>query len=160
MLNMRKSLWIMLAVIVVAVSAPHARADSFTYTYSDNGISWTTTAISAVTMQTTVPAADLTATSNTGFVAGCTTSGVVLDDSGTGNITTDFSGCNVLVISFGSFPLTDFSTPGTYELGGTTLVVTPAVATPEPSSVALMLLGGGLVLLRRKRNSRGHQLAT
>jgi hypothetical protein len=32
--------------------------------------------------------------------------------------------------------------------------------TPEPSTGAPMLLGLGLVLLLRKRNSRGHQLAT
>jgi hypothetical protein len=34
-----------------------------------------------------------------------------------------------------------------------------AVPAPEPSSVALMLLGIGLVFVLRKRNSRGHQLA-
>ena len=36
----------------------------------------------------------------------------------------------------------------------------PSAPMPEPSSVALMLLGVGLVSLLRKRNPRGHQLAT
>ena len=152
---MRKSLWIMLAVMVVAVSAPNAHADSFTYTYTDtsDGIFWTTAAIPAVTMETTVPAADLTATSNTGFVAGCVTTSVVLNLAGIGATETDFSPCSTVgaIQSGDGFALTDYSTPGTYVSGTDTLVVTAAVAAPEPSSVALMLLGVGLVFVMRKR---------
>jgi hypothetical protein len=160
---MRKSLWIMLAVMVVAVNAPNAHADSFTYAYSNSGdgISWTTEAIPAVTMPTTVLAADLTATSNTGFVAGCVTSSVTLDANGDGGTATFFSGCSTGAIELGDgFSIADYSTPGTYinSITSSTLVVTAAaVATPEPSSVALMLLGVGalLLLVMRRRIAQG-----
>ena len=127
----------------------------FTYTYTDPffGYSWTTAAISAVTMQTTVPAADLTATSTSGTTAGCAVTSVVLDESGLGEQHTHFSGCKIGGIGSGDdFTLADYSNQGTYVSGvGNTLVVTPAVAAPEPSSVALMLLGVGLVFVMRKR---------
>ena len=170
---MRKSLWIVLAVIVVAVSAPNAYSDSFTYSYTDNSFtlhySFTTAAIPAVTMETTVPASDLTASSVT---SGCVISSVVLDanesafsGSASGGTNATFTGCALLGI-FGNdeFALADYSTPGTYVSpndSSVTLVVTSAgsVAAPEPSSVALMLLGVGLVFVLQKRNSRGHQLA-
>ena len=152
----------MLAVLLVAIGAPNAYADSFTYTYTDtdDGISWTTAAISAVTMETSVPGADLTASSNSGLTAGCVTSSVVLDSLGGGGTSTlFFSGCNFGAIeSEDGFALTDYSTPGTYvspNFAHDTLVVTAAVAAPEPSSVALMLLGVGLVFVTRKRIGQG-----
>ena len=156
---MRKSLWIILAVLAVAVSAPNAHADSFTYTYTDtvgDDFSWTTAAISAVTMQTTVPAADLTASSTSGPTAGCVTSTVILDSGGFGSTDTFFSGCSTNgIANADGFALADYSTPGTYfGVGLGTMVVTAAVtavATPEPSSYALMLLGVGLVFVMRKR---------
>ena len=155
---MRKSLWITLAVLLVAIGAPLAHADSFTYTYTDtdDGISWTTAAISAVTMETSVPGADLTASSNSGVLLGCVTSSVVLDSLGGGGTSTlFFSGCNFAgeIQSDDGFALSDYSTPGTYVSPVLdTLVVTSAVAAaPEPSSVALMLLGVGLVFVMRKR---------
>ena len=152
---MRKSLWITLAVLLVAIGAPLAHADSFTYTYTDtlHGFSWTTAAISAVTMETFLPGADLTASSSSGVFPGCVNSGVVLDAGG-GSISTFFSDCTIPEISnpANGFALTDYSTPGTYESPfGNILVVTAAVAAPEPSSVALMLLGVGLVFVMRKR---------
>ena len=56
---MRKSFWIVLALLMVG-SAPVAHADSFTYEYTDraDGFSWTTAAISAITTATTVLAAN------------------------------------------------------------------------------------------------------
>jgi hypothetical protein len=96
---MRKSLWIMLAVVSVAIAVPSAQANtaavsvpsvqadpSLTYSFSDpsEGFSFTTAPISAVTMQTTVPAADLTATSTSGTTAGCTITSAVLDFRGLG----------------------------------------------------------------------------
>lgn len=52
-----------------------------------------------------------------------------------------------------------FSGLGTFTAGGTTVTITEVVGAPEPSSVALMLLGVGLVFVLQKRNSRGHQPA-
>jgi hypothetical protein len=162
---MRKSLWIMLATLLVAVTGPISHADSFTYTYTstDFGLSWTTAAISAITMETTVPAADLTAASTSGgFLAACRITSVVLDDSsvGNGNTQTNFSpggACfTASAFSFDGFALADYSTRGTYlSQQGNTLVVTAAVAAPEPSSVALMLAGIGLVFVMRKRIGQG-----
>ena len=166
---MRKSLWITPSLLLfVAISAPNAQADSFTYTYTEPffGISWTTAAISgisAATTQITVPAADLTASSNTGRSAGCVTKSVTLDSLGNAlTIFTTGAPCGS-VSSGDGFALSDYSTPGTYPgaISGDSLVVTRAVApVPEPSSAVLTLLGLALVLLLRKRNSRGHQLAT
>jgi hypothetical protein len=158
---MRKSLWIMLAVLLVAIGAPNAHADSFTYTYTGTApsfgfdYSWTTEAISGVTMQTTVPAADLTATSTSG-ITGCVITSVILNASGLGNNNTNLGGCFLLEV-FGNdlFAPSDYITPGTYVgnsvVTKSTMTVTRAVAMPEPSSVALMLLGVGLVFVMRKR---------
>jgi hypothetical protein len=159
---MRKSFWIVLALLVVG-GAQVAHADSFTYAYTDTkfGFSWTTEAISAVTMPTTVPTADLTATSTSGLSAGCTISSVVLDSPGLGVVgvgrTDTFFNppfpCGLGGIdSDDRFTLTDYSTPGTYAgAPGNTLVVTAVATTPEPSSVALMLLGVGILFVTRKR---------
>jgi hypothetical protein len=46
---------------------------------------------------------------------------------------------------------------GSADLSGS-VTLTPQV--PEPSTIALMLLGVGILFVLRKRNSRGHQLAT
>jgi hypothetical protein len=160
---MRKSLWIILAVLLVAIAAPDAHADSFTYTYTDtvgDDFSWTTAAISAVSMQTTLPAADLTATSTSGPTAGCVTSTVILDSGGFGSTDTFFSGCSTHgIANADGFALADYSTPGTYfGVGLGTMVVTAAVAAvaaPEPSSVGLLLAGIGLLVVMRKRIGQG-----
>jgi hypothetical protein len=83
----------LLLSLLVAVTGPIAHADSFTYIYTstDFGLSWTTAAISAITMETTVPAAELTASSTSGgFLAACGITSVVLD-VGNGNTQTNFS---------------------------------------------------------------------
>ena len=153
-------------VFALCLAAPNAHADTFTYTYTNAfiGFSWTTAAISAVTMETAV--ADLTATSTSGISAGCGITSVVLDLGGLGSTFTKFSGCPpplslTNTAAPDGFALADYSTPGTYvspSIPSDTLVVT-AVATPEPSSLALMLSGVGLVFAMRKRLS-GLQLAS
>jgi hypothetical protein len=173
--KMRKALWIMLAVVSLAIAAPIAQADAtpvpvpsiqadplFTYSYSDPafGYSWTTTALSAATIGTIIPAADLTAASTSGVSAGCTIVAVILDNGGAGLTSTEFgNGCFAAVNEPDNFALTDYSTPGTYvSAAGDTLVVTAA---PEPSSVALMLFGAGMLLfLTRKPGKKvGHPLS-
>jgi hypothetical protein len=155
--EMRKSFWIVLALLVVG-AAQVAHADSFTYSYDLNvpgllSLSWTTDPITGVTGPTTVLAADLAASANTGFIAGCTTTSVVLDASGVGIQSTIFGGgCGLsAVIASDNFALSDYTTPGVYHGTQGTLTVTEAVTAAEPSSVALMLLGVGILFVMRKR---------
>ena len=156
MLSPFKTIGVILCLgLALCFAAPASRADSFTYTFtisSEFGLSLTTAAIAAVTMQTAIPAVDLTATSTSGALAGCMISSVILDAEGVGATQIDFTGCG-----FGSgfspdgFTLGDYSTQGTYTIGNDTLVVTAVpTATPEPGSLALMLAGVGLVFAMRK----------
>ena len=156
MANLFKTIGAVLCLVfALFFAAPNAHADSFTYTYTDTamGFSWTTAAISAVTMQTVVSAADLIATSTSGSTAGCVIMSGVLDAFGQGTTVTNFTGCSFVGIAGNDgFALSVYSIPGTYANFEDTLVVT-AVATPEPSSLALMLSGVGLVFAMRKRSS-------
>ena len=150
-------------VFALSFAVPNAHADSFTYSYTEGSFSWTTGAISAVTMETTVFAADLTAASTSGFAAGCVITSITLDVSGLGGTGTNFTGCGFGgLVDFDGFTKADYSTPGTYtgSRPAQILVVTAAVATPEPSSLALMLLGVGLVFATWKRWATGLQLAS
>ena len=163
---MRKSLWIMLAVMFVAVSAPVSHADTVTLDVS-GGVSPVQGSCSG---------------------SGCTLGGDIVINNTTGtviSIDVTVAGASPAVgpfngiLFFHASSLTGFDgsgdilsvsiAPGTWVgyTGGafsggivapgkdlfsiTDGVFTPAVAAPEPSSVALMLLGVGLVLLLRRR---------
>lgn len=161
---MRKSSWIIFAVLLGAISAPNAHADTlFTYSYSSGELgcgtnpatcavySWTTLPIAAVTAETTLSATDLTAFSLSGTLAGCTLSSVTLDLAGAGGqgfaSTNCASGSNP-----DGFSLADYSTPGIYTFLSVTVGVNDGLTvtefqTPEPSTVALMLLGLGLAFM-------------
>jgi hypothetical protein len=140
-------------VFALFFAAPDAYADSFKYTYTNTSedFSWTTEDIPAVTMQTSVPAADLIAASGP---LGCVTTSVILDLGSVGGTATFFTGCSHVAIEspFEGFTLADYSTPGTYTVFDASLQVTPAVATPEPGSLTLILSGVGLVFAMRKRS--------
>lgn len=173
---MRKSSWILFALLLVAVSAPNVHADTFTYTYSSGELgcgtnpatcavfSWTTVAIPAITSETTLPVTDLATFSLSGTLAGCTLSSVTFDLAGAGGQGFNSSNCGSDSNSDG-FSLTDYSTPGIYSFLSVTegvndgLVVT-AIQAPEPSTVALMLLELGLAFVMRKRIGQFHQQAT
>ena len=138
-------------VFALFFAAPNAYADSFLYSYQNGfeDFSWTTAAIPAVTMQTTVPAADLIAASGP---LGRVTTSVILDLGGIGGTATFFTGCSHVAIESPDegFTLADYSTPGFYTVFDASLRVT-AAPTPEPSSLALMLAGVGLVFAMRRR---------
>lgn len=160
--------------------APRARADSFTYSYTstDHGpacdfssdfcvdFSFTTGPMAAVTSATTISGPDLASSGVLGAFSGCFLAEVTLDAGGTG-------GQSFLIFAYSTppdlfcgggvnadnFSLADYSTPGTYTaVSGTqtdTLIVTP-VQTPEPSSLAYLLLGAPVLLLRRKQTVDFH----
>jgi hypothetical protein len=165
--TMRKSWWIMLAVFAAAaVSAPNARADSFAATFTCNG-----------TCLSTPTAPDVTFPSPAEIDV--TWDGAIFDISllGTGDLATDTyqftaaqelqsSGTEVMVFNIldettgivsGATPLPILHTK-TFDSDAGSLTFT-AVPTPEPGSLALMLLGVGLVFVMRRQNSRGHQQA-
>ena len=173
---MKSKLWSFLVVILMLIGADAARADAVTYTFmgagGTSGTSWTLVDPSGFL---TVPSGNVI-----GLVQ--TATDLILVDPITGpqdfgpltNISVfspplepAYYGIQMGSSSFtlaGLFiPKADFTTPGTYELADIAELKSglPAdqgaltiTATPEPSSVALMLSGFGLMMLMRKRNSR------
>jgi hypothetical protein len=166
--KLRKSLWTMLAVMVLALFAPSARADA-TYTYDvigtgivDTSLSWTlddpnTAVIDVPTSFTT----GITLNSSGSFLSGCPPITNVGIDPVAGFVFTYFA-TSCFQGTFLNVPPTGL-VDGTYflSLDGTTINgtlvvsgVTPG-AVPEPSTIALMLIGIGFVLVMEKRIGQG-----
>ena len=155
---MRKSLWIILAVLFVAIGAPYAHADAFVYTYTVTfdpslyGATFTTKPMQAVTAPNAIlTATDLRSYSLTGSFYLGTFDEFILNYGGGGaqGILTS-NGLGTASATFSSndeFTLIDYSTPGTYSNGIATLNVrmVSTAPVPEPSSVTLMLAGVGLL---------------
>ena len=137
--------------------APNAAADEFVYTYtitsnpSVYGGTFTTNPMAAVTAQVLILAADLASFSVTGSFYNPGLQFLTLDRLNQGYQAVGVPGNGVNLPD--GFTLSDYSTPGTYTslVTGNTLTVTDVTATPEPSSLALMLSGVGLVFAMRKR---------
>ena len=141
-------------VFALCFLAPNAVADEFVYTYTVTffdpavyGATFTTNPMAAITAQTTILAADLASFSLTGSIyQGRTFASLTLDWGPLSDLI-DFADCPAWYVSctigyYDGYPESDFSTPGTYSnvaLTGNTLTVTDVTATPEPSSLALML---------------------
>jgi len=150
---MRKSLWIILAVLFVAIGAPYAHADAFVYTYTVTfdpslyGATFTTKPMQAVTAPNAIlTTTDLRSYSLTGsfylgtfdeFILNYGGGGAqgILTSNGLGTASATYS-------SNDAFTLIDYSTPGTYSSGIATLSVS---AVPEPATLDLMLAGVGLL---------------
>ena len=176
-LNMRKSLWITLAVLLLAIGPPAARADTVTLdvsgSLSPNGsascsVSGCTLGGDIVINNTTgaIISEDVTVSGESPSVGPFTRNFGIGTLGGLTHLTIGDSGDNILNLVFstpteGSLigytggpisPLTAMSCGEGCVLrltsGALTQPVTPA---PEPSSVALMLLGVGLVFVMRKR---------
>lgn len=166
-----KSFWTMFAVMLLALFAPSARADA-TYSYNsyniigtgsvDTSLSWTlddpnTAVIDVATSFTT----GITLNSSGSFLSGCPPITNVTIDPVAGFIFTYFA-TSCFQGVFLNVPPTGL-VDGTYSLSldgstnnGTLVVsgVTPS-AVPEPSTIALVLIGFGFVLVRKKRNGQG-----
>ncbi len=150
---MRKSLWIILAVLFVAIGAPYAHADALVYTYTVTfdpslyGATFTTKPMQAVTAPNAIlTTTDLRSYSLTGsfylgtfdeFILNYGGGGAqgILTSNGLGTASATYS-------SNDAFTLIDYSTPGTYSSGIATLSVS---AVPEPATLDLMLAGVGLL---------------
>jgi hypothetical protein len=190
---MRSSLWITLAVLLVAIGAPNAHADTVTLDVSGT---MTASAPGSCLGSTVLPlctlGGDIVINNTTGAIIsvdvtitgasptfGPFTTAIQLFDFGLGRTLLRIrgpasQGLSVIDLVF------DTPTPGSlvnYDGGALTTAtsaestqapcsvgtnppciyflstgeLTPAVAAPEPSSVALMLLGIGLVFVMRKR---------
>jgi hypothetical protein len=160
---MRKSLWIMLAALLVAVAAPSARADSFTATFSCSGtcVGGTPT---APDVSFPAPVIDVTWNDLLFQFHLLYHAPSPLDQfSWTGYNDYD-EGRDTLFqymeihdrttgVTWSSTGYSTFAN-GKYSKDTGTLAFA-AVATPEPSSYALMLLGVGLVFVMRKRTGQG-----
>jgi hypothetical protein len=179
---MQKSLWIMLAVLLVAIAAPHAHADtSSNFTVAGDATNQSGGSLGScangqdcafsgtLTVDVTSGAVTSTDIIFQGLLAFDTLSASGLNSPNWSIIATNSSSENVF-LSFSTTP-----TPGSLLgfTGGSIncckvavngapkgdllyLIndgsITPApTATPEPSSVALMLLGVGMVFVVRKR---------
>ncbi len=155
---MRKSLWIILTALLVAIGTPSAHADSYTADFT------------CTTCEFLPSAPDVSFPSPTTVQE--TWDGITLDiplltgDSPTDSYTwTDsFEVSTAFVGGEVSFVIDDLTTGDvesiTESYFGTPLIDTgdlsfAAVATPEPSSVVLMLLGIGMLFVMRKRIGRG-----
>jgi hypothetical protein len=160
---MRKSLWIFLAVLLVAIGAPNARGDGFTPIITCTG------ACTPPPFATFTPGAPV-GTVDIGLPSAGSAVSLTLD---TGDAPTDLFDWTIGVTTVSGIviehiSLTDTATGtgrgvpfacssltgDTVTCGSGTLTFA-AVTAPEPSSVALMLLGVGLLFVMRKRIGQG-----
>lgn len=170
---MRKAFWV-IPVLLFALGAPAAHADSFTYTFTSTdpsaGFTVTTVASPAITAATVFTSAELTTAIVTGsLITGETITAITL--GGGGNPTNDpgvaelsLTGGPYIGIGYfllNSMTYADYATPGTYTYtfaSGTNTLVVSAVPSPEPSTLTFLLTGAGLLgfmAVLRGRNAKG-----
>ena len=149
---MRKSLWIILLLMFVTSVAPNAHADSYTPTFTCTGpcVSVPTAPDVSFPSPTTI-----TETWDT-YVAAISlpSQDTYSDDYVWTNTSSSLNGQELIIMdntngieAIGFLSIPTISVP-IEDIG--TLSFAP-VATPEPSSIALMLTGVGLVFVMRKR---------
>lgn len=169
---MRKSLWIIVVVLFVAIAAPNAHADSstdgtITFTVSSGGpiatgsfvfddttdtltsytVTWDGVLFNFQPLLASIPVT-LTELEDSGTWCGVASSATPPDGCfGPGEMTLSTLTYLVANTGIGVYTINSAVAEGSY-------VVTATTVAPEPSSVALMLLGVGLVFVIRKRIGR------
>jgi PEP-CTERM motif len=170
---MRKSLWIIVAVLFVAIAAPNAHADSSTdgtinFTVSSGGptptgsfvfddttdtltsytVTWDGVLFNLQPLLSSFTLVDLEASGTWCGVA----SGATPPDGcfGPGEMTLSTLSFLVANTGTGVYTINSAVASGSYVVTATTVA-----PTPEPGSVALMLLGVGVVFVMWKRIGRG-----
>jgi hypothetical protein len=156
---MRKSFWIMLAVLIAAIGVPTAHADSITNgTFNFTVTSGSPPPTGSFVWDSTKSTWNLFNIDWDGLVfnfaplfpnlGALPTTGTWLGNANVTASENDFSIGQIDAIN--TTPLVPFAlAEGTYSVTET------VVGAPEPSSVALMLLGVGLVFVMRKRIGQG-----
>jgi hypothetical protein len=161
---MRKSSWIFLVVLFMAIGAPNAHADSFDFTVTGatsgsgtlttnppSGGTFLVTGITGVfgdpSLGNSSPITSLVAPGTGPF---SNTNLIPLDASGLSFFTENNTEWTILFSD--EFIVNEIEMTITGPIEDTLTPITfTVVATPEPSSVALMLAGIGLVFVMRKR---------
>jgi hypothetical protein len=154
---MHRFVWLILAFVILAVGAPYASADAFTYSYAFTSIigydaTFTIESIPAPLSATTIPASEVAAYSLTGpgWGENAIFNGITLNLYGVGDTGINFDSFFVFQVG-DEFAQADYTTPGTY-MGnfGTMTVTETSAAMPEPRAFALTLSGLlGLLFMRR-----------
>lgn len=155
---MRKSLWIMLALIVVAVGAPNAHADTYAISFAGGptvvgsdllNFDPTTGTFTTPSIEISFGGMDLTLFRNS------FTSGVSPTDSFGWSTP---GGGTIFEVDDNTLGLTIYVSSGCSDPpcqeGGGSVSLTPVTTAPEPSSLALVPFGLAALLLMRKRASR------
>jgi len=183
--KMRKTLWILLAAMAVAVAAPYAHADSYTdatfnftvtngspnptgsFVFDDTTGTYTSFAVNwdGATFNIVFLPVGILGSSGTWCTAGPDISSTVaespcssIDGGDVGDNEGEFDiETGGLHYYPNQLPASSFTDAADFATGSYTLTETTAVTTPEPSSLALILLGlGALALLAvRKRIGQG-----
>jgi hypothetical protein len=156
LIPMKKSVWLVLALLALAVFTPAAHADTYTYTFTGAG---TVSGTDFTLVDTAGPLGFSTTANDIGFVTTATDEFMFgIDYGAIGQIflyLDDGNGAIAIYAPRGGFGgtltnLTDLGVDGTYSLGpgdGTlTISSTPSTTVaPEPGSIALVLAGAGLL---------------
>jgi hypothetical protein len=157
---MRKTLWIMLAILLVSIGAPNAHADGvYAITFSGTGAPTTSDLLdyNSTSTEFTTPSLQIAYDGKTitlGNDYPMTPPSLYPTDSFTW-YSDPLDGVFELVDQSNFTPIVIYSGAISATTAAGVDDVTLTAQTPEPSSVALMLAGIGLLLVMRKRIGQG-----
>jgi hypothetical protein len=164
-------MWVILAVLFVAIGAPAAHADSYTITFSGG----TTQPVATVSgfsgdVLSFDGVSDMGVNINVNGPIFLGTTAMPQDDTYTWSILPESDGVDAFILVDGTsvtavesnFPIFTYPDPFLFD-SGTAVVTDTSIATPEPGTSVLMLIGIGslgLMMVLRKRIAQGLPQAT